>query len=220
MARIGMAAHAVLRRTYGKLCRASRSTLDGWVQRARDLGGVIFVWLRDRDGSGAGRLQPRSRAIARDLRPWAAEPAQRSTLCRLHGRSGACAPKRPSTRQAQDRQDRGDRAKVRRSSTSREPRRPSISTITPMRTRLMRLKYRYLDLRKPSHAARTCACARRSLSTMPPSHGRMQGFTEVETPILIEVHARGRARLPRAQPRAARRVLRPAPERRRFTSSF
>ena len=38
--------------------------LSGWVQRARDLGGVVFVWLRGPRGVGAagvrrGRLFPR-----------------------------------------------------------------------------------------------------------------------------------------------------------------
>ena len=37
-----------------------------------------------------------------------------------------------------------------------------------------------------------------------------QGFLEIETPILYQVHARGRARFSGAQPRSSRRVLRAA----------
>ena len=42
--------HAHLRRAARLRRRASASLLMGWVHRRRDLGGVIFIHLRDRDG--------------------------------------------------------------------------------------------------------------------------------------------------------------------------
>ena len=72
----------------------------------------------------------------------------------------------------------------------------------------VRLKYRYVDLRRPEmqHNFRLrheiTLAIRESLS--------QQGFLEIETPILTKSHARGRARFSGAQPRASRRVLRAA----------
>ena len=47
--------------------------LSGWVQRTRDLGGVVFVWLRDREGLvqlvfDSADCSPEMLALAQSLR--------------------------------------------------------------------------------------------------------------------------------------------------------
>ena len=72
----------------------------------------------------------------------------------------------------------------------------------------IRLQYRYLDLRRERMQrnlrvrAAVNSAIRRAMED--------QGFVEVETPMLVPSHARGRPRVPRAVAQGARLVLRPA----------
>ena len=72
----------------------------------------------------------------------------------------------------------------------------------------LRLQYRYLDLRRPEMARNLRL--RSQVGRRHPRYMDGQGFVEVETPILIQIHARRRARIPRSQPPRGGDVLRPA----------
>ena len=150
--------------------------LSGWVQRTRDLGGVVFVWLRDREGlvqlvfdtsvcsqeifdlgrslrseyvltvSGEVRLRDEA-AINRDLATGTIEVFVQDAVL------------------------------LNKSETP-----PIYIDDKVDENELVRLKYRYLDLRRPSMQAKlrlrskVVNCIRRELDD--------EGFTEVETPIL------------------------------------
>ena len=150
--------------------------LSGWVQRTRDLGGVVFVWLRDREGlvqlvfdnsvcsqeifdlgrslrseyvltvSGTVKKRDES-AINRDLKTGAIEVFVE------------------------------DAALLNKSETP-----PIYIDDKTDENELVRLKYRYLDLRRPSMQSKlrmrskVVNCIRYELDA--------EGFTEVETPIL------------------------------------
>ena len=73
----------------------------------------------------------------------------------------------------------------------------------------LRLRYRYLDLRRPE-MQRTMLLRSRIIKVMR-DYCDEHRFIDVETPDAGTQHAGRRARLPRAQPRAARQVLRAAP---------
>ena len=72
----------------------------------------------------------------------------------------------------------------------------------------LRLKYRYLDLRRPemTQMLRSGIASMRMIR----EHLDGRGFVDIETPMLDAAHARGRARLPGARAAVPRRVLRAA----------
>ena len=82
----------------------------------------------------------------------------------------------------------------------------------------IRLKYRFLDLRRETRARATSCCARKVIASL---RRRMieQGFTEFQTPILARFQPRRRARLPRAEPPASRASSMRCRRRRRCSSS-
>ncbi len=150
--------------------------LSGWVQRTRDLGGVVFVWLRDREGlvqlvfdnsvctqeifdlgrslrseyvvTVLGTVKKREEgAINRDLKTGAIEVFVEDAVL------------------------------LNKSETP-----PIYIDDKTDENELVRLKYRYLDLRRPSMQnklrlrSKVVNCIRYELDA--------EGFTEVETPIL------------------------------------
>lgn len=73
----------------------------------------------------------------------------------------------------------------------------------------LRLKYRYLDLRRSE--MQQALMARHRIVKIARDYFDQNGFIEVETPVLAEIHPRGCPGLSGALPCASRRVLRPAP---------
>ncbi len=170
------------RTTYcGKVSRADAGetvVLSGWVQRTRDLGGVVFVWLRDREGlvqlvfdeaecgSENFRLGGSLRgeyvvSVSGEVRMRAAEAVN-------------------------DKMPNGDVEVVVKAcqllNKSETP--PIYIDDNAKENELVRLKYRYLDLRRPSLQAtmrlrgKIQSSIRRFLDDV--------GFTDVETPILTK----------------------------------
>ncbi|MGX8706751.1 MAG: aspartate--tRNA ligase, partial [bacterium] len=165
---------------YCGLLRASDANatvhLSGWVQRTRDLGGVVFVWLRDREGlvqlvfdsdvCGAEIF-----ALGRSLR--AEYVLTVSGVVKL--RDAGAINKDLATGEIEVFVQ--DAVLLNKSETP-----PIYIDDKADENELVRLKYRYLDLRRPSMQeklrlrSRVVNCIRRELDD--------DGFTEVETPIL------------------------------------
>ncbi len=152
--------------------------LSGWVQRTRDLGGVIFVWLRDREGLvqlvfdeatcgkecfalGGSLHSEYVLSIVGDVRMRAPE---------------AVNAKLPN----------GDiEVFVKQAQLLNKAETPPIYIDdNANENELVRLKYRYLDLRRPSMQetlrlrSKVVSAVRRHMDSL--------GFTEVETPILTK----------------------------------
>jgi aspartyl-tRNA synthetase len=152
-------------------------TLMGWVQRRRDLGGLIFIDLRDREGITQVVCNPQEAREAAQ----AASDVRSEYVIAVRGivgerPQGTANPKYPT-------------GEV-------EVRARELRVLNPAETppfpiaddadveEAVRLKYRYLDLRRPSMyrslllRARLARAVREYLSR--------EGFIEVETPMLIK----------------------------------
>src|ERR1035438_2388928 len=156
-------------------------TLEGWVHSRRDLGGLIFIDVRDREGRTQTVFDPSD--LPKDLFEQAAS-LRSECVVRITGKvrarpDGTNNPKIPT-------------GEVEVMATALEV--LNVADVLPFPVddpeaaskvnEEMRLKYRYLDLRRPEMArnlrvrSKAATAARMFLDE--------QGFLEVETPILFK----------------------------------
>ena len=151
-------------------------TLDGWVQRTRNLGGVIFVWLRDRTGLVQVVFSPETC----DAETFAVGESLRSEyVVSITGEVALRAEK-----DVTDKLKTGKIEMIAKKATllnaAATP--PIYIDDNADENELVRLKDRYLDLRKP-RMQENLRMRAKVLSTIR-RHMDECGFTEVETPIL------------------------------------
>jgi aspartyl-tRNA synthetase len=152
--------------------------LSGWVQRTRDLGGVVFVWLRDREGL----IQ-----LVFDEAACGAECFRLGGSLRgeyvlsVEGEVRMRAPEAVN-----EKMPNGDvEVVVKRAQLINKSETPPIYIDDNAReNELVRLKYRYLDLRRPSVQA--TIRLRAQIQQAIRRHMEDIGFTEIETPILTK----------------------------------
>jgi aspartyl-tRNA synthetase len=152
-----------------------RVTLCGWVWRERDHGGVTFIDLRDR--SGLVQLvfhpedAPEAHAAAQDLRS--------ETVVRV---SGDVRPRREGTVNPDL-----ETGEIEIAVTEVEVLSPADTPPFPVEDRIeaseeLRLRYRYLDLRRPEMTS--VLRMRHDINRIIREEMQARGFLEVETPML------------------------------------
>ncbi len=152
--------------------------LKGWVQRARNLGGLIFVSLRDRTGIvqvvfDSTALPAETFALAESLRG--------EFVIETQGEVRLRAPEAVNEKMKTGAVEVAAKALM-LLNTSKTP--PIYIEDGTNEQESLRLKYRYLDLRRPSMQEmlkfrhRVIKCLRDYID--------LQGFIEVETPILTK----------------------------------
>ncbi len=163
----------------GELTKAENGqsvVLKGWVQRSRNLGGIVFVWLRDRTGIvqvvfDGNDSSPELLALAESLRG--------EYVVEIHGdvrmRAADAVNAKLKTGEIEIM---AREAKI--LNTSKTP--PIYIEDDTNEQEALRLKYRYLDLRRPS--MQKTLWFRHKVLKLLRDYMDDQGFIEVETPIL------------------------------------
>lgn len=151
-------------------------TLFGWVQRARNMGGIIFVWLRDRSGIvqvvfDSNVLDPDTYALGESLRNEFVLAVKGSVRLRNEKDINESLATGRLEVVVQE-------AKI----LNRAETPPIYIDDDANESEPLRMKYRYLDLRKPK-LQRTMALRSQVMNAIR-SHMISEGFTEFETPIL------------------------------------
>ena len=150
-------------------------TLTGWVHRRRDHGGVIFVDLRDREGIAQIVIDP-DRPEAFKL----AETLRNEFCIRVTGKVRA----RPAGTENKDMVSGGIEVFAHEIEIYNAAQTPPFMMDEDNVNEEVRLKYRYLDLRRPQMAknlllrAKVSAAAREYLNE--------RGFVDIETPFLYK----------------------------------
>jgi aspartyl-tRNA synthetase len=169
-----------LRRTHtcGQLRAAdagSRALLMGWVHRHRDLGGVIFIHLRDRDGV----TQVAIHADADEATHRRAERVRPEYVIAVEGTVALRSPDTINPNLATGEVE-ISAEKIWILNESRTPPFPMEETADVAED--VRLKYRYVDLRRP-HMQRNIIL-RSKITFAVRECLTQQGFLEIETPFL------------------------------------
>ena len=174
----------------------------GWVHRRRDHGGVIFIDLRDRDGVTQVVFHEDVDAAVHER----AEEVRAGIRGRRRRRGRARARRRRSIRISPPAKSKWSRRRS-GSSTNRARRRSRWKSSVDV-AEDARLKYRYVDLRRP-HMQRNIIL-RSKIAFAVREELYRPGLPRNRNAVHDALHAGRRARLPGAQPRAARHLLRAA----------
>lgn len=168
-----------MERGYGGLLRkkdeGSRVTLFGWVQRVRELGGLRFVLLRDREGTVqvVGDASVNEEIFAR-----MGELGQEDVI-RISG-IVASRPKEMVNRGMETGEVEVKAEELEVLTSSRVP--PFVVEDEVKASEELRLTYRYLDLRRPIMGRNLMLRHKTALQVR--NYLSDQGFIEIETPIL------------------------------------
>ncbi|NLZ89049.1 MAG: hypothetical protein GX916_06060, partial [Clostridiales bacterium] len=153
-------------------------TLMGWVQRSRNMGGIIFIWLRDRSGIvqvlfDAEQLDEKTYQLGESLRS--------EYVLAVRGAVSLRHEKDINAQLATGRVE----VLVREAKILNKSETPPIYIDEDTKeNEAVRLKYRYLDLRRPS-LQRTMQVRSKVVNAIR-AHMISCGFTEFETPILTK----------------------------------
>jgi len=151
--------------------------LQGWVQRTRDHGGLIFIDLRDREGFVQAVIDPQKQPELFSV----AEGVRSEFVVEIHGTVG----RRPEGTENPNLSTGAVEVYIEKLevlNTALTPPFPIQDGITT--DEMVRLKYRYLDLRRPEMQRRMML--RHRVVKMMRDYMDARGFIEVETPILIK----------------------------------
>jgi aspartyl-tRNA synthetase len=152
-------------------------TLNGWVQRIRDHGGVIFIDLRDRTGLAQVVFNPETDPDAKAVAEKARNEYVLSVTGTVRPRMEGAANPNLATGEIEVA---GQKVEIlNASATPPFPIEDGIDT-----DEMLRLKYRYLDLRRPEMQAKM-ALRHRVVKFMRDFLDE-RGFYEIETPILLK----------------------------------
>jgi aspartyl-tRNA synthetase len=160
----------------GELTRRGASELvelAGWVNSSRDHGGLIFIDIRDRSGITQLVMDPKSIEAAASLRSEDVIRVQGLVRPRPQGTENAKLAT-GDIEVAVERLDILNRSKT--------PPFPIASDVEVDES--LRLRYRYLDLRRP-HMQHSIALRHRAVKAVR-EYLDQQGFLEIETPMLIK----------------------------------
>ncbi len=150
--------------------------LNGWVDRRRDLGGLIFIWLRDRYGITQIAFEPENKSsfdIAKDIR--------NEFVLSVEGE----VRRRPDDAVNAELETGKIDVLVKKVTVLNEAETPpfAIKDNTDAFEDL-RLKYRYLDLRRP--ALQKNLLLRHKMAQLTRKYFDENKFIEIETPVLMK----------------------------------
>ncbi len=154
----------------------SKVTLNGWVQRSRDHGGLIFIDLRDITGIVQCVADPSTPEVFKVAESVRGEYVLSITGTLARRPEGTVNPNLPTGEVEVHIEN------IEILNTAKTPPFPIEDGITT--DEMVRLKYRYLDLRRPEMQQRLIL--RHKLIKLIRDYMDARGFYEIETPILIK----------------------------------